>query len=140
MGYSTQFTGALALSRKLTFKEARFLLEMNDDSDATEDRWAIRAYLQWVPTVDLDAIVWHGNEKFYDYTKLLARLCEWLTSIDVNANGELLWRGEDSGDIGTITVVNNVVAAVDGKKSKLKAGAPLTMESLAQMALEHATS
>ena len=92
MGYTTKFTGCINLSRALTLKEAKELLEI-----AGLDRAAVReitgtdAYLQWVPTETLDGIVWDGNEKFYGYVSLLRWLCGWLKERGIEANGELLW-------------------------------------------------
>jgi hypothetical protein len=69
MGYTTEFTGAIGLSRKLTMAEAKELLEIDETGTIT----GIREYFQWVPSETLDQIVWDGNEKFYKYTEQL----EW---------------------------------------------------------------
>lgn len=140
MGYTTNFTGAIKLSRKLTFAEAKFLLEMGEDSDCTEARFGIRTYMQWAPTESLDAIVWDGNEKFYDFEACMLKLCEHLLSIGIEADGEIRWIGEDRSDTGQIIVIQNIVSVFKGAKVKVKAGAPLTMSALATMALEQITA
>jgi hypothetical protein len=139
MGYMTTFTGQVSLSRALTFAEAKELIEMSEDSDLTQQNFGLRNYMQWVPTESLDAIVWDGNEKFYDYTPLMQKLCDWLLLRGVVANGELLWRGESADDVGSLLVVENVATARPGKKAKVKSGTPLTMARLGEMALEQLT-
>lgn len=68
-------------------------------------------WCQWRPTSDGTGIEWDGMEKFYNYV-------EWLEYI-INSilaprgyvlNGSVEWRGEESGDCGTITVENNKVS------------------------------
>ena len=79
MGYTTKFTGCIKLSRALTLKEAKELLEIADlDRAEAREITGTDAYLQWVPTETLDGIVWDGNEKFYEYVPLLRWLCGWL--------------------------------------------------------------
>src|SRR5688572_15653623 len=98
MGYTTEFTGAVKLSRKLTMAEAKELLDIADDSDIAKKATGIEAYFQWAPADTLEHIVWDGNEKFYEYTKQLRWLCGWLKDRGVSANGELYWQGEEAGD------------------------------------------
>jgi hypothetical protein len=83
MGYTTEFTGAIGLSRKLTMAEAKELLEIDETGTIT----GIREYFQWVPSETLDQIVWDGNEKFYKYTEQLEWLCRWLGEHGIRANG-----------------------------------------------------
>ena len=139
MGYTTKFTGAIKLSRKLTLGEAKYLLEMGEDSDYTAARFGLDAYMQWAPTESLNAIVWDGNEKFYEYEACMLKLCEHLLSIGIEADGEVRWVGEDSSDTGQIIVIKNIVSVFKGTKVKTRAGAPLTMQALANMALEQVT-
>lgn len=55
-------------------------------------------------------IKWNGAEKFYFY-------CEWLDYLILHflepwgykLNGQVNWRGQDYGDLGTILVTDNVV-------------------------------
>jgi hypothetical protein len=140
MGYTTKFTGAISLSRKLTFAEARQLLELRDDPDKCAAMSGLRNYLQWVPTESLDAIVWDGEEKFYEYVPLMKWLCgSWLTERGISANGELMWSGEDSSDVGQIIVKHNAVEVIEGRKPRVRAGKPLTMERLGELALDQVT-
>jgi hypothetical protein len=135
MGYTTEFTGSIKLGRKLTFSEAKELVDLanNFKADEVEAATGIRTYMQWVPTESLDAIVWDGNEKFYEYLPLLEWLCgKWLKERGIAANGELIWSGESRDDVGRITVVNNAVEA----RAHPAGGKPLTAERLGRMALE----
>ena len=139
MGYTTKFTGSVSLSRALTIAEARILLEANEDNDATKALFGRNSYLQWVPTESLDAIVWDGGEKFYEYTELMGDLCAWLKARGITANGELYWAGESADDRGTLTVKDNEVTADKGATAKKRTGKPLTLDKLAAMALDQVT-
>lgn len=139
MGYTTEFSGAINLSRKLSFAEAKYLLEMGEDNELTLQRFGVDTYMQWAPTVSLDHIVWDGNEKFYHYEKCMDQLLKYLAGLGVGADGELIWVGEDRTDTGQILVVKSVMTVFKGKKVTISAGAPLTMQSLAGLALESVT-
>lgn len=140
MGYTTKFTGAVKLGRKLTMAEAKELLEIAE-SDKSQESTGIDAYFQWVPAATLEHIVWDGNEKFYSYVEQLQWLCsDWLDQRGITANGILHWQGEETGDTGTISIVGNVVTAQPDLKSSEKAPLPLSLRELARMALEQATA
>lgn len=134
MGYTTEFTGAISLSRKLTMAEAKELLET--DSDKT----GINAYFQWVPATTLEHIVWDGNEKFYKYVEQLKWLCRWLDERGIVANGDLYWSGEETGDTGTISVKQSVVSTITNTKPSGKDPQPLTLSDLAKIALDQITA
>ncbi len=136
MGYTTTFRGQIDLSRKLTMAEAKTLLELNDsDSNESAKTTGIKSYMQWVPTESLDAIVWDGNEKFYEYGPLMRWLCEWLAERSIFANGILMWSGED-GDAGQLIVTDNNLAVIDHNNPSRKQGKPLTLRRLREIALE----
>ena len=139
MGYTTKFTGCINLSRALTLKEAKELLEIADlDRAEAREITGTDAYLQWVPTETLDGIVWDGNEKFYEYVPLLRWLCGWLKERGIEANGELLWAGEETLDRGHIVVSSNEVEVIEGQRIETKSGSPLTLKRLGEIALHQA--
>jgi hypothetical protein len=136
MGYTTEFTGSVKLSRHLTLAEAKELLDLYD-YEAMKKASGIESYMQWVPTENLDAIVWNGGEKFYEYIPLLEWLCgKWLQEHGIAANGALFWRGESANDIGRITVADNVVTAHVLDECVQDGGKPLTKRRLGELALE----
>ena len=140
MGYTTKFTGCINLSRALTLKEAKELLEIADLERAeVREITGTDAYLQWVPTETLDGIVWDGNEKFYEYVPLLRWLCGWLKERGIEANGELLWAGDETDDRGRIAVSSNEVEVIEGQRIETKFGRPLTLVRLGEIALHQAT-
>lgn len=139
MGYTTEFTGAVKLGRKLTMAEAKEILEIAESGDATTFT-GIDAYFQWVPADTLEHIVWDGNEKFYKYEEQLHWLCGWLLQRGITADGELYWQGEETGDTGTIAVSRNVVTALPNQKPNGKSPRPLTLETLGKMALDQVTA
>lgn len=140
MGYTTRFNGEISLSRKLTIAEAKFILDIAyaDREDAAKIT-GVDSYLQWVPTETLDAIVWDGNEKFYDYELLMKWLCGWLEDAGVAANGTLRWSGETPSDTWSMVVAGNRVWMMPNAKKKLRAGSPLTLEKLGEMAIKIAS-
>lgn len=141
MGYTTKFNGHIDLSRKLTLAEAKALLEFNEDPDLIkEGEHPDSSYMQWVPSQTLDAIVWDGNEKFYDYEQWMAWLLRWLDARGIKANGQLEWRGEDHSDIGRISIVDNAMEVEKGAPTKASNHKPMTLDKLARMALEAAVS
>lgn len=139
MGYTTEFTGAIGLSRKLTMAEAKELLEINA-SEESEKITGIRAYFQWVPANTLEHIVWDGNEKFYKYVEQLRWLCGWLDGRRILANGTLYWQGEEIGDAGTLAVVDNVVSVNKNALPDGESPGPLTLDELGAMALKQITA
>lgn len=68
-------------------------------------------YCHWVPTQDKSGIVWNGVEKFYQYTKWLQYLIDWLSPRGYVLNGSVDWFGENSHDRGTLIVTNNVLVS-----------------------------
>lgn len=135
MGYTTEFTGAVKLGRKLTMAEAKELLEISD-SDEAKKFTGIDAYFQWVPAQTLEHIVWDQNEKFYKYKEQLEWLCRWLSERNISANGVLYWQGEEVGDTGTITITDNIVVAHPAETPSIKSPSPLTLRGLQEMALD----
>jgi hypothetical protein len=139
MGYTTDFTGSIKLSRKLTLAEAKELLEISAN-DKSEKITGIRAWFQWVPADTLEHIVWDGNEKFYKYVEQLQWLCDgWLAPRGITANGELYWQGEETGDTGVLSVVDNTVVEKPNVKPPGKSPAPLSLDVLGKMALDQLT-
>jgi len=67
-------------------------------------------WCQWVPNEDGTAIEWDGGEKFYAYSEWLFYLInKVLAPNGYTLNGTVVWQGEETGDVGKIHVVNNVV-------------------------------
>lgn len=140
MGYTTKFTGAIQLSRKLTMAEAKRILEINEEPKTLKDKKPNDGYMQWVPTESLDQIVWDENEKFYDYIPWMRWMCELLKSWGIAANGTLYWSGESAGDTGTILVKDNEVQAMEHTKPQPSQSGPLTLDALREMALDQLTA
>lgn len=138
MGYTTKFSGCVALSRPLTMAEAKTLLNFNEEPDEIPQPNP-GGYMQWVPSKSLDAIGWDGQEKFYDYVPWMEWVCAWLKERGIVANGELHWSGEDATDNGRIVVIENTVTSISGS-NPTKKFKPLTLRELADMALEAATA
>lgn len=114
MGYTTNFEGKLKLNKALSLSDYRWLANFADERHegerATEQKMP-GIWCQWVPSEDGEYIQWDGGEKFYEYI-------EWLQWLVVNffqpkgyvLNGKIDWEGEDSEDIGTIIVKDNMVS------------------------------
>jgi hypothetical protein len=105
--------------------EGEFYVDGKDDFFAPQDKDIINfnvpprtqpgLWCQWVPTHDGMGIVWDGNEKFYEYVEWLKYIIKnFLAPKGYVLNGEVEWRGEDWGDVGTIMVKQNEVWVQDG--------------------------
>jgi len=67
-------------------------------------------WLQWKPSEDGTEIEWDGGEKFYHYTEWLFYLIhKILIPNGYTLNGEVMWQGEETGDVGKIFVEDNKV-------------------------------
>lgn len=140
MGYTTKFSGAITLSRKLTLKEAREWMTLYESDGPYPDQEGMPlGRLQWVPSFTLDAIVWDGQEKFYDYVEWMQWLLGWLTLKGIVANGALYWSGENITDHGEIIVENSTVRVSQPQRKAMVGFMPLTMRDLERMALEQIT-
>lgn len=73
-------------------------------------------WCQWTINDD-DALEWDGGEKFYNYVEWLEYLIKhFFAPLGYVLNGDITWEGEDSSDIGTIHVVDNVINVEYGEK------------------------
>ena len=73
-------------------------------------------WCQWVPNEDGTAICWDGGEKFYNYIEWIEYLIEhFLGPWGYKLNGEVSWEGEDSGDVGKISITDNKVVVHKGR-------------------------
>lgn len=67
-------------------------------------------WCRWVPNGDGTALVWDGSEKFYDYIPWLEYLVAYLLGpLGYRLNGEVIWFGDGTGDVGRITINDNKV-------------------------------
>lgn len=81
------------------------IIDYNQQPSTQPSLWC-----QWVPTEDGTAIEWDGGEKFYAYSEWLFYLInKVLAPNGYTLNGTVIWQGEETGDVGKIHVVNNVV-------------------------------
>ena len=81
------------------------IVDFNQQPSTQPSLWC-----QWVPTEDGTAIEWDGGEKFYAYSEWLFYLItKILAPNGYTLNGTVIWQGEETGDVGKIHVVNNVV-------------------------------
>ena len=140
MGYNTKFSGSLTLSRKLTLAEAKEFLDANEDPDSIEPAPVIRSYMQWVPSESLDAIVYDGNEKFYDYDKWLQWVLDRLAKMGIVADGSIVWNGESAGDVGVLKVQSNSLTVKKCDMPVNPSAKPLTLWKLGEIALNRLTT
>ena len=105
MGYNTDFAGQFFLDRPLTSEHLDLLEEYLEEHDGC----------QWVPNEERTAVEWDGNEKFYDYSCELRDLIDgFLKPLDYVVNGVVIWTGDDTRDVGTLYVKDNLVTVLPG--------------------------
>ena len=116
MGYSTQFSGGFKLNRELTHKEWIDLRELGTYEREVYEKYTDTpdtipsSYLQWEPNDEGTEIVWNGEEKFYDYVHWLRWLAKhYLTPHGLVINGQVKWQGDEIGDVGVLTALDNKV-------------------------------
>ncbi len=81
----------------------------NDPPAAQPGLWC-----QWVINED-DELVWDEGEKFYEYVAWLHYLVDnFFDPLGYVLNGDIIWEGEDSDDVGTIHVIDNHIEIEDG--------------------------
>ena len=120
MGYTTDFTGRLKFSRKLTDEEYSTLMILSDERhggniDTTEGFPGF--YCQWIPTNDRKYLLWDGNEKFYHYIEWLNFIIDrHLEPWGVTVTGTLRWKGESRDDKGKIRADASVLTITRTKK------------------------
>jgi hypothetical protein len=115
MGYSTDFEGKLDFSRVLTLAEKLELDEISE-TDWRHDGKKPGYFCQWQSNKTGTALIWDGGEKFYDYIEWLNWLIDnFFAPKHIKLTGSILWIGESKGDLGKISVKNNVVTIKKGK-------------------------
>lgn len=81
------------------------IVEFNQEPTTQPSLWC-----QWIPNEDGTAIEWDGNEKFYGYNDWLFYIInKILIPNGYTLNGVVTWQGEETGDVGKIVVVDNVI-------------------------------
>lgn len=115
MGYDTRLTGSFSVSPDLTCKR---IAELNRfASKRHEDPKMPGYYCPWIPNEEGTCIEWDGNERPYDYVEWIRYLLKtFLIPWGHTLNGKVRWDGEEQGDVGIISIENNVVTV---KKAKL---------------------
>jgi len=72
-------------------------------------------WCQWTPTADGTAIEWDGNEKFYNYVEWLEYIVKnFLDPKGFSITGDVVWQGEEVGDVGIINVRGNKIEIYKG--------------------------
>lgn len=81
------------------------VIDQNEPSSDQPGLWC-----QWVINEKNNCLEWNGHEKFYNYEAWLDYLIDnFFEPLGYVLNGDIEWQGEESDDIGTIHVVNNMV-------------------------------
>lgn len=113
MGYTTEFDGAFKFSQPINAEQVKTLADFAEErhgDNFKHDPQYPGFYCQWVPTEDGKELMWGGNDKFYYYLDWLQIIIDkFLTVWKIQLNGSVKWQGEDRGDFGVITVIDNKI-------------------------------
>ena len=116
MGYTTEFSGAIELSRALTASEAQELIDFSEErhgGNTTVHAGYPDFWCQWVPTADGKGIEWDGGEKFYSAAEWMQLVIDrFIAPRGIIANGTINAVGEASGDLWRLRVEDNRVQVV----------------------------
>lgn len=78
-------------------------------------------WLKWEPTDDRKFLEWNGAEKFYYYEEWLVYLIyKILAPNGYVLNGTVTWDGEETGDVGEITIRDNRVFSQEWKGQEVE--------------------
>jgi hypothetical protein len=118
VGYTTKFSGQVAIEPPLTGEQVLFLQHFAGQDHRKSGYMNVPGYYcQWEPDAEGTALEWDGGEKFCDSV-------EWMRYLITNfiaggrheyfptprtVNGTILAQGEEASDVWRIIVVNNVV-------------------------------
>ena len=108
MGYTTEFKGSIKIDKPLDYETLNLLKGLKSINNQACN--SPKSELQCIIDEDNQSIIWDDVEKFYNYI-------EWMECIISKiiaprgyiCNGEIYWSGEESGDLGVIRVINNVI-------------------------------
>jgi hypothetical protein len=107
MGYTTNFEGQFNITPTLSLEHFQRLTKFADERHEGDGPGY---YCQWVPNDNGTALEWDGGEKFYDYEEWIVYLIKnFLVKWGYVLNGQVMWQGEEVGDVGVITIINNTV-------------------------------
>jgi len=112
MGYNTNFDGQFDLNKPLSIEDHEFLTKFSENAHE------YGCWCNWVPNEFGTAIVWDGNERFYDYIKWINYLIKSiLEPRGYSLTGYVKWHGDEPDDFGIISIENNVVRIGQGLRS-----------------------
>lgn len=90
------------------------IVNFNDEPSTQPSLWC-----QWRPSEDGTAIEWDGEEKFYHYSEWLFYIINKILAPNGYVlNGTVTWQGEETGDVGKIHVVDNVITVAPWDSSE----------------------
>ena len=116
MGYSTYFTGEIAIDPPLNLKEynelKKFCKERHGDR-LNAYKGFPSMYCDWEPTVEGDAIVSNETEKFYEADEWMKYLIENFLGEKHTLNGTIQAQGEEGADRWDLIVRDNKVFVQD---------------------------
>lgn len=118
MGYDTNYNGSFELDKELSLSDFNELIELNNTrhekylNTKYEDdpRETPSLYCPWTPSENGLFIEFDGLEKPSGEIFWIREICKILAAKGYILNGEVEWNGQESGDMGKIKVVNNVVS------------------------------
>lgn len=113
MGYTTNFSGAFQLDRKLTVTELETLSNLADWNAQSPGIGEPDSFCQWIVGSDGQSIEHNDDEKFYYHEEWLDYLIDnYFKPWGVTMSGNVIWTGENAGDSGVLFAKDNMVKAV----------------------------
>lgn len=118
MGYTTNFDGKVEIFPAVNLEDLNVFKTQFDFREwgGCKIKDAPKAYCDWEISEDGKFLEHNGDERSLVYIRWLEFIIEnFFVPSGYMLQGEILWDGEERGDIGTITVANNKVIVTEGK-------------------------
>ena len=119
-GYQTDFSGEFTIDPPLppevTAAINAFCSERHEEDFQKAHGLEFSYYCQWLVEPAGDSLSWDGSEKFYEYEVWLQYLLDtFIIPSGVVMEGDVTWDGEEQGDVGMLSVKDNVLTVKQGR-------------------------
>ncbi len=121
MSYNTSFTGEFKLNQPPTLSQyiqyVKFTKARHDGQESPTPSAKCGVWCDWHLSEE-GTTIYAGNDgnSFYGFDEWLAYVIRtFIKPWGLTLNGEVSWQGEESGDLGKLVVIDNVLVVFEAK-------------------------